>query len=243
MSKKNRVRIYVNQPLQSGIIINCSPEQTHYLGNVLRLQLDDEVFVFNGQDGEFKTVITQISKKNCTLQIKELFLPFAAGPDVWLLFALLKKNNTDLVVEKAAELGVAKICPLITDFTNITNISTERLQILAQEAAEQCRRQDVPNVMPVTELNQLLQNWPKQRTLLYLNETGYGQPIAQALRNISSPVAFLIGPEGGFSQKELEILKNCPYTVSVTLGKRILRAETAALSALACWQAICGDWL
>lgn len=243
MSKKNRIRMYVNQPLQSGMTVSCSAEQAHYLTNVLRLQLDDEVFVFNGQDGEFKAAITQVSKKNCTLQIKELFLPFAASPDVWLLFALLKKDNTDLVVVKATELGASRLCPVITEFTNTVNVRQQRLNLLATEAAEQSRRQDVPQVDEPIELKTLLTDWPQNRTLFYLDETGQGKPVMQALQNASVPAAFLIGPEGGFSQKELEILKNCPYTVSVTLGKRILRAETAALAALACWQAMCGDWL
>ncbi len=242
MSKKNRIRLYTDVNLEQGGIVECSENQTHYLSNVLRLQEGDEVYLFNGKDGEFKTHINKLSKKSIELAVDECFLPFTSSPDLWLLFAPLKKDNTDLVTVKATELGVSRLCPIISEFTNTVNVRRQRLNLLAVEAAEQSRRQDVPQIDEPMDLCKRLAEWPQNRTLFYLDETGGGKTIIQALQNISGPAAFLVGPEGGFSQKELEFLRNCSYTCPITLGKRILRAETAAVAALSCWQALCGDW-
>lgn len=242
MSKKNRIRIYTDVPLQVGEIVECLLEQAHYLVNVLRVKAGDEVYVFNGRDGEFCTKVVLCAKKDCRLEVKSLYKNFEKSPDVWLLFAPLKKDNTDLAVEKATELGVSKILPVITEYTNATKVRCERLQAQIIEASEQSRRQDVPQLAEAETLQHVLQNWPAERMLFYLDETGGGTEIANAFTNNAEPAALLVGPEGGFSQKELEILQKCKYTCAITLGKRILRAETAVIAALSCWQALCGDW-
>lgn len=242
MSKKNRIRIYINVSLKAGEVAVCSAEQAHYLANVLRLKVGDEVYVFNGRDGEFCTKVAELSKKTCRLEVKSKYQEFAQSPDVWLLFAPLKKDNTDMAVVKATELGVSKIVPVITEYTNAAKVRGERLRAQLIEAAEQSRRQDVPELCETVTLAETLQNWPSERKLFYLDETGGGNDIIGALKNNAGPAAFLVGPEGGFSEKELEILQKSNYTYGVTLGKRILRAETAVVAALSCWQAVCGDW-
>ncbi len=242
MSKKNRIRIYISTQLEVGGVIACLPEQAHYLVNVLRVKAGDEVYVFNGRDGEFGTIVTALGKKECRLEVKSKYQEFAQSPDVWILFAPLKKDNTDWVIEKATELGVSKICPVITEYTNAAKVRPERLRAQIIEAAEQSRRQDIPELKETESLQHVLQNWQSGRKLFYLDETGGGAGIAGVLKNNAGPAAFLVGPEGGFSEKELEILQESKYTCAITLGKRILRAETAVVSALSCWQAVCGDW-
>ena len=242
MSKKNRIRIYVDADLYTGGIVVCSEAQAHYLLNVMRLQTGNDVYVFNGRDGEFKSVIAQCGKKQCVLRVETLFKTFENSPDVWLLFAPLKKDQTDFVIAKAVELGVSEIIPVITEYTSTTKMRTDRLHTLAIEAAEQSRRQDVPLLREAAELNKILNDWPAERTLFYLDESGNSGSAAEIMPQFSAPAALLVGPEGGFSEKELEFLKNLPYTYGISLGKRILRAETAVVAGLSCWQALCGDW-
>ncbi len=242
MSKKNRIRIYVDADLYTGGIVVCSEAQAHYLLNVMRLQTGNDVYVFNGRDGEFKSVIAQCGKKQCALRVETLFKTFENSPDVWLLFAPLKKDQTDFVIAKAVELGVSEIIPVITEYTSTTKMRTDRLHTLAIEAAEQSRRQDVPLLREAAELNKILNDWPAERTLFYLDESGNSGSAAEIMPQFSAPAALLVGPEGGFSEKELEFLKNLPYTYGISLGKRILRAETAVVAGLSCWQALCGDW-
>ncbi len=242
MSKKNRIRIYVDADLYTGGIVVCSEAQAHYLLNVMRLQTGNDVYVFNGRDGEFKSVIAQCGKKQCALRVETLFKTFENSPDVWLLFAPLKKDQTDFVIAKAVELGVSEIIPVITEYTSTTKMRTDRLHTLAIEAAEQSRRQDVPLLREAAELNKILNGWPAERTLFYLDESGNSGSAAEIMPQFSAPAALLVGPEGGFSEKELEFLKNLPYTYGISLGKRILRAETAVVAGLSCWQALCGDW-
>lgn len=242
MSKKNRIRLYSFQALECGDFYAPSEAQGHYLKNVMRLKEGDEVFLFDGQNGEFKTTVFETGKKNLSLKIENKVADFCRSPDVWLLFAPLKKENTDLVIQKAVELGVRKIVPVMTEFATRVNLKTERIQTQMIEAAEQSRRQDVPEAESLKNFDEVLKNWPKERKLIYLNETGDGRFFDEAAADLKAPAALFVGPEGGFSKKELEILKNLPYTYSVTMGKRILRAETAAIAALSCWQAFCGDW-
>lgn len=242
MSKKNRIRLFAETPLKIGEIYVANEDQTHYLKNVMRLSLGDEVFLFDGVNGEFETQIIEMSKKTLSLKINKKVFNFEKSPDVWLLFANLKKENTDIVVQKAVELGVSKILPVQTEYTFNAKLKPERVKAQVIEAAEQCRRQDIPNVESLQNLQQILSNWDKNRTLVYLDETGSGESFSKTFSKMKPPVAFLIGPEGGFSSKEFEMLKSLPYTLSVSLGKRILRAETACISALSCWQAMVGDW-
>lgn len=227
--------------LKSGGIYEPTESQAHYLNHVMRLGVGDSVFLFDGINGEFQSTLTQLNKKHIVLNVHEKVADFRKSPDVWLLFAPLKKDNTDIVVQKAVELGVSKILPVQTQYSS-SNIKPERLQAQIIEAAEQSRRTDLPEISALKPLEKLLENWDQKRTLVYLNETGDGQSFMSAFKKMKEPVAFLVGPEGGFSQKELQLLKNLPFALSLSLGERILRAETACISALSCWQAFCGDW-
>ena len=242
MSTKNRIRLFSFQKLEKGLVYVLSEAQNHYLKNVMRLKSGDEVFLFDGISGEFKSIVLETGKKNLSLKVEEKISDFEKSPDIWLLFAPLKKENTDIVLQKAVELGVSKIIPVQTEYAVKKVFKNERANLQIIEAAEQCRRLDVPVLEDLTDFNKLLQNWPSNRKLIYLNETGQGSSFSKAAPDLRAPAALFVGPEGGFSKKELEILKNMSYTQSVTMGKRILRAETACIAALSCWQAFCGDW-
>lgn len=241
LSKKNRIRLFADVDLPVGGQIELSAAQSHYLLNVMRRQTGDEIFVFNGRDGEFECVLDQCAKKSCLLKVIRKKYDFEKSPDIWLLFAPLKKENTDFVLEKAVELGASRILPVVSEFTVHSALKTERCNAQIIQAAEQCRRQDVPLFESPKPLFNVLENWPKDRKLIYLNETEDKSTFLSQKENLKAPAALLIGPEGGFSQKELEKLKKMPYTCSVSLGKRILRAETAVVASLACWQLLCGD--
>ncbi len=234
--------MYVNNELDINTRLVCDEKQAHYLLNVMRLTVGNEVFVFNGKDGEFCSEIETAQKKKCVLKVVSKYCQYCDTQDVWLVFAVLKKDNTDLVVEKATELGVRKIIPVITEYTSNSKTRTDRLQAISIEASEQCRRQDVPKVCECTDLQKLLSNWDKNRKLIYLDESLKSGSAQEQMPKCKAPVAILTGPEGGFSEKELEILRNLDYTFGVSLGNRILRAETAVIASLSCWQSYAGDW-
>jgi len=240
--KMGQIRLYVSQPLQVNQSVSLDEAQSHYLSNVMKIKLGEEVFCFDGQSGEYKAQISQISKKQCLLNIKEQTKPYQVVPDIWLLFAPVKKDNTDFIIQKATELGVRKIIPLITRYTISERIKKERFVAQAIEAAEQCRRVDVPEISDVAKFADLWQTWDKTRQLYYMDETLKGKTVAKAFANAHTPCAILVGPEGGFSSDELEMLRKMPFTQGVKLGNRILRAETAVAAALSCWQALSGDW-
>lgn len=242
MSKKNRIRLYAFEPLKEGVIYTCTEGQSHYLKNVMRREIGDEIYLFDGILGEFCACISEINKKQIKLTVQNKIFDFEPSPDIWLLFAPLKKENTDIVVQKAVELGVSKIVPVKTEYTTTPNINHERLFLQAIEAAEQSRRQDIPSIEKLKSLEEFLYLWPNNRKLIYLDETGKNNSFLSIASKTKAPVALLVGPEGGFSKKELEFLKKLPYTIGVSLGKRILRAETAAIAGLSCWQALEGDW-
>lgn len=242
MSQKNRIRLYITDELKTNKMYDCSAEQTHYLINVMRQGIGGKIYVFNGKDGEFEAFISAVSKKSCTLTLGKKYALFEKSPDIMLMFTPLKKDNLDFVVQKAVELGARYLQPIITEYTNAPKLKSERLKAQIIEAAEQSRRLDLPELLPIQNLSKILQDWDKSRNLLYFDETGKGLTFAQASKNMSSKAALLIGPEGGFSEKEFEILRKLSYTQAISLGKRILRAETAAIAALSCWQAFCGDW-
>lgn len=246
MKKKSFIRLFVDFPLEVGKVLPLSDAQSHYLIHVMKLGLHDNVLVFDGQNGEFLAFVTQISKKEVILSVLEKTRAFCSCPDIWLLFAPLKKDQTDFVVQKATELGVARIMPVITQFSITEKAKTERFKAQAIEACEQCRRLDVPTICEPIQLLKLLDNWDKGRTLFFLDETRQAQSVSQVFswakeQNIHH-AALLVGPEGGFSAEELDMLRALKFAKGVALGPRILRAETAAAAALACWQAMCGDW-
>lgn len=235
-----KIRLYVDQPLAPGQAVALSQDQAHYLTGVMRLTAGTPILVFNGRDGEWRATLTQAGKRNaiavCDAQTKPLRLP----PDLWLLFAPIKKARTDFIVEKAVELGAARILPVQTRHTNSERIRQDRLQAHAIEAAEQCGATYVPEVADLTQLDKLLAQWPTDRRLYWCDETALGQPAT--LTPSTGPAAILIGPEGGFSADEAARLRGKPHVTPLSLGPRILRADTAAVAALTLWQAACGDW-
>lgn len=239
-----KIRLFVEASLAAGARVDLSPDQAHYAGRVMRLGPGDALALFNGRDGEWRGCVARLDRKGGEAVAEERLRSQTAGSDLWLLFAPLKKTATDFLVEKATELGVARLVPVFTRRTAAERINRERLRARAVEAAEQCERLDVPEVVAAATLDRLLAEWPAGRRLFVADEQGGGTPAAEAFASgpQDAPAhAFLIGPEGGFERSELDALGRLPFVSRVTLGPRILRAETAALAMLACWQAIAGD--
>jgi 16S rRNA (uracil1498-N3)-methyltransferase len=248
-------RLYVAPDLVEGAEITLEADQAHYLTRVLRLAAGAPVRVFNGRDGEFDAKIALVAKNSANLALAKRIRGQQAVPDLWLLFAPLKKARTDFLVEKAVELGVAQIQPVITERSDAETVRIDRLHRIAIEAAEQTERLDVPLVREAVKMWAALAEWDASRSLIYADEAGddgekpwggeagRAGPIQDVLKDIGNgPAAILIGPEGGFSPPERKRLRELPYVRPVSLGPRILRAETAAVAALALWQAIRGDW-
>ncbi len=207
----------------------------------MRLAEGAEILVFDGKSGEWRAEVTQAGKKSGTLTCREMTRPLQMPPDLWLLFAPIKKARTDFIVEKAAEMGAARICPVQTDFTNSERIRRDRLQAHAVEAAEQCGGTFVPEVRDLQKLDKVLSGWPADRRLMFCDEALVGARAALESSE-SGKWAILIGPEGGFSEQERARLRDMPGTVAVSLGPRILRADTAAVAAMTLWQSTLGDW-
>ena len=235
------VRLHLDHPLAEGQAIPLSQEQAHYLFGVMRLGPGARLRVFNGQDGEWEAEVAEAGKRGGALQAVAQTRPQAMPPDLWLLFAPIKKARTDFIVEKAAEMGCRRILPVQTDHTNSERVKADRLRAHAVEAAEQCGGTFVPEVAEMTRLTDLLSTWDASRALWFCDETLAGgvAPIPECQ---TGPGAVLVGPEGGFSEAERARLRTLPYARPVRLGPRILRADTAVVAALALWQAACGDW-
>ncbi|KAF0675981.1 16S rRNA (uracil(1498)-N(3))-methyltransferase [Profundibacterium mesophilum] len=236
-----KVRLFVEHPLAQGQTVPLERDQAHYLFGVMRLGTGDEIALFNGRDGEWQAVVEAASKRGGVLRATAQSAPLHMPPDLWLLFAPIKKARTDFIVEKAAELGAARICPIGTDFTNSERIRQDRLQAHATEAAEQCGGTYVPEVAPLAKLDKVLAEWPSGRHLLFCDETARGA-ASDFTALPRGPWAIVIGPEGGFSPAERDRLRAHPAAHAVSLGPRILRADTAAVAALTLWQAALGDW-
>ena len=236
-------RLYVNAPLTAEAELTLPKEQAHYLANVLRKSAGDEVGVFNGKDGEWRAEISDIGKKSASIIItKQLRAPQSA-PDIWLCFAPVRKHRNTFIIEKATELGVARLQPVVTARTQFPRLKIEKMRAQIIEAAEQTERLDLPRAEHPISLTEMLSGWDdKKRTLIFADEGGDAKPALDALESLSAPAAILIGPEGGFDDKEREMLRSKPYVTPVSLGPRILRADTAALSLLTLWQAVQGDW-
>lgn len=238
---KAKVRLYVEHPLGEAQAVPLTREQAHYLFGVMRLEIGARVALFNGKDGEWQCEVAQATKRGgvlvCVEQSKKLQLP----PDLWLLFAPIKKARTDFIVEKATEMGAARIMPVQTNFTNSDRIRQDKQQLHAIEAAEQCGATFVPEVLELAKLDRVLTNWPEDRQLMFCDEAEVGAATVLQ-KNTSGPWAILIGPEGGFSEAERTRLHAMPQSHVVSLGPRILRADTAAVAALTVWQQALGDW-
>jgi 16S rRNA (uracil1498-N3)-methyltransferase len=237
-----KIRLHVEHPLGEGQTVDLSREQANYLFAVMRLSPGDEVALFNGRDGEWRARVAEGSKRGGTLAVVERTAPQQDPPDLWLLFAPIKKARTDFIVEKAAEMGAARILPVQTDFTNAERIRQDRLQAHAVEAAEQCGGTYVPPVEDLRPLSAVLDDWPEDRHLVFADEALVGAKRSLAAAPKAAKWAILTGPEGGFSEAERSRLRGLPFVTPISLGPRILRADTAAVASLALWQAERGDW-
>lgn len=236
-----KIRLYVDAPLGAGQSIPLDKDQAHYLFGVMRQALGGHVAVFNGRDGEYLTEITKAGKRAGELTCVEQSKPLQMPPDLWLMFAPIKKARTDFIVEKAAEMGAMRIVPVNTEYTNSDRIRRDRLQAHAVEAAEQCGGTYVPEVADLCRLDRLLADFPEDRQILFADESLVGARAAIGAVD-AKKWAILIGPEGGFSEKERARLRAMPNVTSVSLGPRILRADTAAVAAMTLWQDTKGDW-
>ena len=237
-------RLYVDAPLTSGQPVALDDNQSKYLMRVMRLAAGDEVRVFNGRDGEWSAKLVPESAKKASLEPVRQTRAQVEVPDLTLLFAPLKKARTDFVVEKACELGVRQIQPVMTEWTQASRVRTDRLQATVIEAAEQTERMDIPVVLDDMPLARALDAWDGRAPLYYCDEAGEGSAMADVLSKAGrgGPAGLLIGPEGGFSLAERKMLRSLDFVVPVTLGPRILRAETAVVAALTLWQSSVGDW-
>lgn len=239
------IRLFVVDDLGPGAAIGLPPAQAHYLRHVMRRQRGDEIALFNGRDGEWLARIDGFGKGWCSLAVEAPLRGQTPEPDLWLAFAPLKRARIDFLVQKATELGAALLQPVLTRHVAVDRVNTDRLIANAVEAAEQCGRLTVQEVREPLPLDGLLRDWPRKRRLLFCDEAGDAPPLASALADAgcaSGPWAVLTGPEGGFAPAEREAIRAQPFVVPVHLGPRILRAETAAVAALALWQGLAGDW-
>jgi 16S rRNA (uracil1498-N3)-methyltransferase len=242
MNVKGLVRLFVTLPLAKGAQIELGEEQAHYLKNVMRLKEGDGVALFNGVDGESRARIDSFAKRGARLVIEERSRAQEAEPDLWLVFAPIKRARIDYLVEKATELGASALVPAITRHTNVERLNLERLRAHAIEAAEQSERLTVPRIDEPRALDEVLAAWDAARRIMLCDESGTALPASVALANQTAEKwAVLIGPEGGFAETELDALRKLPFVSPVSLGPRILRADTAALAGLAVLQALRGE--
>ena len=237
------IRLFVADDLASGAVLEPAREQAHYLTNVMRLAPGAQLALFNGRDGEWRATVTEASKRGCRLAVETRTREQATSPDLELIIALVKRVRLETIVEKAAELGARRVRLALTERTNADHAKVARLQAIAAEASEQTGRLDVPQVLEPEKLDRILAAWPQGRGLMFCDEAGDARPVPDALSQASpGPWSILIGPEGGFSPAERERLRSQPMVVPVSLGPRILRADTAAISAMTLWQSALGDW-
>lgn len=232
-------RLFVPQRLGPGLEVALERAQSHYVASVLRLQEGDAILLIDGETGEWRADIVRAHAKATVLRVTAQTRPLETPADLWLCFAPIKRGRIDWVVEKACEMGVARVQPVLTQRTIVDRLADERLRQHMIEAAEQCGRTHIPEIAPLAKLPALLDRWPAERRLLFCDETG-----GTALHDtpLAAPAAILIGPEGGFTPTERDILRAHPQACAVSLGPRVLRADTATVAAVAAWQALAGDW-
>ncbi|MBS0479641.1 MAG: 16S rRNA (uracil(1498)-N(3))-methyltransferase [Proteobacteria bacterium] len=234
-------RLFVETPLAEGGQVRVEGGQAHYLLSVLRLKAGDPVKLFDDATGEWLGVASAVGKRDLILDVTAHLRDREPPPDLWLCVAPIKKGRIDWVAEKACELGVARLIPVLTRRTVIERINGQRLRAHMIEAAEQCDRTALPELADPVKLDALLRDWPGNRTLFFADETG-GTPAAETMAAHKGPAAILIGPEGGFADAEREAIRALPQAVGIGLGPRILRAETAAAAAVSVWMSVAGDW-
>lgn len=229
-------RLFVDHPLGAGQSVPLGRDEANRLFNVMRLAVGAELRLINGRDGEWRARIAEAGKRAGRLWVEEQTAPLRPPADLWLLFAPIKRDRTEFIVEKATELGVARILPVRTDYTQSDRLRHDKLMAHAIAAVEQCGATSLPEIGELTALGALLETWPSERQIMFCDETAK----AGSLPDAPGPWAIIIGPEGGFSPKERETLRAMGQVIS--LGPRILRADTAAIAAITLWQAHLGDW-
>ena len=239
-------RLFLDAPLAAGASVPLSREQANYLLNVLRLKEGDRVLVFNGRDGEFHAALEAVTKKSAALRVGDMMRGHEASPDIHYLFAPLKHARLDYMVQKAVEMGACRLTPVLTARTQIHRVNLERMRANAIEAAEQCGILALPEIHEPVGFDALLAGWPSDRLLIFCDEDApVADPLAALVarrENGANKLAVLIGPEGGFDERERKALMRVPSVLPISLGPRILRADTAAVAALALIEAALGDW-
>jgi 16S rRNA (uracil1498-N3)-methyltransferase len=238
------IRLYVEADLKAGARIAPRQEQAHYLVRVMRLAVDAPLLVFNGRDGEWRARLAEVAKRGCILAVEEQVRAQVQPPDLDLIVALVKRARLETIVEKAAELGARRVRLAITERTNADHTNVARLEAIAAEASEQTGRLDAPQIVVPMPLAMILAGWETpDRRLMFCDEGGDAAPAMSALAEAGGAHwAILIGPEGGFSPGERAAIRDLPWVTPVSLGPRILRADTAAIAALTLWQSALGDW-
>jgi len=239
---KPKTRLYMKSTLKSGAEIELGKDHVHFLANVLRLKLGSQISLFNADCGEWSATLDTLSKRHGSAWVGEQTRRPRPEPGPWLVFAPVKKTRTDFIIEKATELGAERLLPVFTKFTATGRVNIERMSAIAIEAAEQCQRLSVPEINAPCTLQELLANWPATRKLFVGDEKGGGLPLAQVLsaEDRGEANGFLVGPEGGFSDDEINFVGAQRFCQTIDLGPRILRAETAATACLSVWNALTG---
>lgn len=232
-------RLYIDEVLSAAATVQLDGAASNYLGNVLRLQPGARIKLFDNRTGEWLAELTEIGRRRATAVLRDHLKPREPVPDLWLLFAPIKRGRIDWLVEKATELGVARLLPVLTNRTVVDRLNLDRLRAHSVEAAEQCERTALPELAPPVPLATALRDWPAERPLYFADEEG-GAPLIDAAER--GPSAILIGPEGGFTAEERDTIRALPAARPVSLGPRVLRADTAAIAAVSLWMATGGDW-
>ncbi len=243
----SKIRLFVNCDLPGSGTIVLNKEQSHYLVSVMRVKVGEPVTVFNGRGGEWQANVNDAQKKAVRLTLESQSRLQDKEPDLWLAFAPIKKGRLDFMVEKATEMGASQLIPMMTQYTNVDRMKEERLRANVLEAAEQCDRLHVPLVADMIKLEDMMKDWPDDRMIMFCDEDMSGRSALEALSTADDkanpkPWGILIGPEGGFSPSEREMIKAHKNCIIVSLGPRILRADTAAIAAMSLWQTALGDW-
>lgn len=240
---KSAPRLFVETRLEAGARLPIEGQQAHYLGKVMRIGAGDAVILCDDLTGEWVARVAEVAKRAVIVEVERQSRPREDVPDFWLCAALLKKPNFDLVLEKATELGVAKVVPVVTRRCVADKLNPERARTIMTEAAEQCARTALPGLGETVKLDHMLREWPDGRTLLFADENG-GMPAAAAFAQAGkAPAALLVGPEGGFDEAERAAIRAHPAAVAIALGPRILRGETASIAGIALWMGLQGDWV
>lgn len=239
---KSAPRLFVDPPLAVAQPRRIEGNAAHYLAHVMRAAVDDTLILLDDETGEWAARITAVGKRHVDVIVDQQLRPRESPPDLWLCLAPIKKAAFDFAIEKATELGIGHIVPVLTRRSVVDKVNLERMQTISREAAEQCARTSMPTISPLVKLPQLLAQWPAGRALFHADEMG-GEDALTQFRVHGGPAAILIGPEGGWDDAERAIIRAHPDARAVTLGPRILRAETAAIAATTLWMAAHGEWL